>query len=124
MESGGNGELVEQPLTHRESEFESEPDLAVRLSEFESVGRRLWPFVRYFGLFGGDSHAIEAAADLGRLLGHSGQPADIDTITRRAKVQAFEELACWLEHSPWLRRMAPDARKPFVEAVRELAASS
>lgn len=103
---------------------ESVEAISQRLAEFESVCRRLWPFVRYFGLFGGDSAAIEAAADLGRLLGFAGQPADIDTLTRRAKVQAFEELACWLEHSPWLKRMAPDARKPFVDAVRELSTSS
>lgn len=137
MESSGNGELndalrmikeviddpsrevfADRPLTPHEAE------LAARLADFESVGRRLWPFVRYFGLMGGDASAIEAVADLGRLLGFAGQPADIDTITRRAKVQAFEELACWLEHSPWLKRMAPDARKPFVEAVRGLAESS
>lgn len=39
------------------------------IERWQECGRKLWPFVRYFGLFGGDAEAIEAVAELADLLG-------------------------------------------------------
>lgn len=93
-----------------------------------ACGERLWPYVRYFGLFGGDVEAIEAAAELAKLLGKAsgGQSGDSSMLdvnaviesTRRATADAISK---WFEGSKYIRRMVPEMRDECVEAIRKLA---
>lgn len=39
------------------------------LDELRDACRRIWPYIRFFGLCGGDSEAIRAMIDIGRAIG-------------------------------------------------------
>lgn len=101
---------------------------------WRDVCERLWPYVRYFGLFGGELAAVQAVADLAVLLGRStahdvandaagrgGAVVDVADIADRSRAAAIEEVADWLESSRWIKRVSPDARDKFVRELRELA---
>ena len=96
-------------------------DIAKELARWRSVGRELWPFVRFFGLFGGDQKAIAAAAELGRLLGHDTPNSQREKAAEVARQETILGMAAWFEDSPFIKRMTIDQRKPCLEAMRKLA---
>lgn len=49
----------------------SGPHETDELTRWRSVGQRLWPYVRYFGLMGGEQQAVAAVRELADLLGLS-----------------------------------------------------
>jgi hypothetical protein len=90
------------------------------LEKWRSCGRRLWPYIRYFGLFGADLPAIEAAADMARLLGEDTQAAVSQRAAEDAAAQTIEHIATWIVDSNWIKRMAPDKREEFLKSLRGL----
>lgn len=74
-----------------------------RLKEFQAVGEKLWPFVRYFALGGANPDAIDAVVELAKLL---GKPADGENALAAAKYvrqEATKQVADWLDESPQVR---------------------
>lgn len=74
-----------------------------RLAEFEAVGNRLWPYVRYFAMAGACTDAVDAVVALGRLL---GKDADGEAEADRAEEVrdlTIDHVANWLESSPFVR---------------------
>lgn len=95
-------------------------DLKQQLAAWDRVGRQLWPYVRYFGLFGGELAAQEAVAELAGLLGLDSAVGASLRAAEVARRQAILDVAEWFRNSPHIRRMAPDAREAAVKAMREI----
>jgi len=49
----------------------------VNHQQLESAARRLWPYVRYFGLCGADPEATQAVVDMGKALGEIKASGDL-----------------------------------------------
>jgi hypothetical protein len=97
-----------------------------RLAEFEAVGNRLWPFVRYFAMAGACTDAVDAVVELGRLL---GKDADGEAEADRAEEvrdMTIDHVANWLESSPFVRariggRIAGELAGELRKAVEQQA---
>lgn len=90
------------------------------LDKWRDCGHRLYPYVRYFGLFGADLPAIEAVADLARLLGEDTQSAVSQRAASDAAANTVEFIANWMIESNWIKRMSPDKREQFLKELRGL----
>ena len=91
----------------------------IELARWVDLGQRLWPIIRLWPLAGAGAAELECVAKLAELLKVEAVPmtcANMDSVRR----DTLKQLAAWVEESGWLRRMAPDARQPFVEAIRDL----
>jgi len=94
---------------------------SARLADFERIGAQLWPFVKFFGLCGGDPRAIEAVADLGRLLGYVDSEAMAGDISRAAFNQGVDAAAQFLaSHRLVGRRFSREGTAKVVEEMEQL----
>jgi hypothetical protein len=93
-----------------------------RLRDLESVCQRLWPFVRHFGLCGADPRAVEAVADMARLLGHGEQSLALaENSAAQARLLAINECIQWLEAHRFMGRkiLRADAAT-LIQEMRQL----
>lgn len=95
-------------------------ELENQLEQWRSLGNQLWPYCRFWGLFGAELPAVLAATELARLLGHDTSQAIAAQAASDATVDTVERIATWMTESGWIRRMAPDAREKFLKELRGL----
>ena len=68
------------------------PAATDELARWRAVGRRLWPYVRYFGLCGADLEAVESVAELATLLGLNGPAGPLaQEAIEQTRQQAIED---------------------------------
>lgn len=94
--------------------------LEKQLEQWRDVGNRLWPFVRFFALCGGDIRAIEAVSDLAGLLGIKSEShlERVDTANAvRDTVQAVREHF----ETRWFRKMLRKDAESYLKELEELA---
>lgn len=94
--------------------------LSQRLEQWRDVGERLWPFVRFFALCGGDIRAIDAVSDLATLLGKTPETHLERADTSVAVKQTIETVAEHFEKH-WFRKMLRRDAEAFLKELRELA---
>lgn len=104
--------------------IDDDAELLARLAAFESVGARLWPFVRYFALAGGHPDAIAAVADLALLLGKDEHgPAAATEAAMKARCETIDGVADWFQRSNYYRLMVPSSRDKFILDLKALKES-
>ena len=89
------------------------------LETWREVGRRLWPFVRPWGLCGGHPEAIAAAEVLAGLIGVTPSAvvdANTELLTRK---QTLEAIAQHFEQR-WFRKMTRGDSEAFLQELRNL----
>ncbi len=96
-----------------------QPTATDPLARWRDVGRRLWPFVRYFGLCGADPAATEAVRDLGELLGIDGPAGPLAREQAgQVREQAIHDTLAAVEAG--LRgRMLSREIEPFCDRIRQ-----
>jgi hypothetical protein len=78
--------------------------------ELQSLCRRLWRYVRYFGLCGADPEAVEAVVRMGELLGMVAGPSPtvtletVDAAAHLARREALDQAKSWLENHRFMGR--------------------
>lgn len=77
------------------------------------ASRRIWPFVRYWGLCGADPEAVRAMLDLGRALGEIKEGDGPGAVSGQAfddaagEAASEERLAVAVEAANWVREALP-----------------
>jgi hypothetical protein len=90
-----------------------------RIAAFEGVGRRLWPFVRFFGLSGACPEAIEAMNDLGQLIGvETTQHVDAGDLEKEAYNRAIDAVK-ELYEKQFFRKMLRRESEQFLATLEE-----
>lgn len=91
-----------------------------KLTQWEAVGEQLWPFVRFFPLCGGDLRAIEAVAEMAKLLGKTSECHLERADTSKAVNQTLVAVADHFE-THFFRKMLHKDAEAYLKSLEELA---
>lgn len=89
------------------------------MARWRAVGRRLWPYVRYFGLCGADLEAVESVAELATLLGLTGPAGPLaQEAIEQTRQQAIEDALAAVRERLRGRILSREI-EPFCDAIRQ-----
>lgn len=89
------------------------------LAEWRSIGARLWPFIRPWGLCGAHPDALKALEDMANLLGVDGKKHVDANVELLARKRLLEDIATDFDMN-WSHKMLRKDREAFLEHLRSL----